>query len=173
MAGIAMTDDSPALATARATLRRWVDEGRYTQRQLARAVDNAESNISAMLKGKRRLALHVVEAAARLAGRPIAEAFAVPGDELRAVSPAEAELLRYVREWPLSVRSALLDFLRHWADEPPQARSLRRTHTLLRDMSDDQRRLVEAYALMLREGGLPPDIRAALGLQGSSDEPAE
>ena len=162
--------DTDALQRARAKLAEWRDQRCYTQRELARDLGMSEANISAMLKGTRRLSVRVIEAAARLAGRPLAEAFHAPGEELRALRPDEAETLRYLRTWPVSVRSALLDFLRYWADEPPVARGLRRTHELLRQMPDDQRRLVEAYATMLREGGLPPDIRAALGRPSSTDE---
>jgi transcriptional regulator with XRE-family HTH domain len=159
-----MAQPTPLAERVKKTVIGWYADGRFKQNALAKRLGVAPSAIHRYVSGTSDIPLDLLEAAAELSGAHPAEALLAGTDELKVLRPHEAQLLRAVRDWPVSVTESLLSFVAYFHDEAPAEPMLRQTHELLRRMPVEQRQLIHAYALMLREGGLPPDVRAALGI---------
>jgi transcriptional regulator with XRE-family HTH domain len=142
----------------------------FTQVALAKRTGLWQSVVNRIIHGQQPVTLDVIEAVGELCGIDPAELLADAGSGVKVLNPAEAELLRYVRAWPVSTREALIVFLRFFANEPPVDAQLRRALEYLREMGKGERDRAVAYLLLLHEGGLSPDVRIALGLPATDDE---
>jgi len=116
------------------------------------------------MQGTQPVTLDVLEAAGELAGVNPLEMLLDPKTEMKLLAPHEAHFLRQIRTWPASTREALLTFLEYFADEEPASEQLRQAHEHLRRLSPPLRGRAVGYLVYLREGGLTPDVRIALGL---------
>lgn len=128
------------------------------------------SSMNRVRNRKQPVSLRVLDAAAYLSGREPAELILDPHTEMKVLTPDEAQLLRYSRQWPRSTRTALLTFLDFFADEPASVLQMRQAHEYLRRLTPAVLQRAVAYLLFLNEGGLTPDLRAAFGLP-RTDEP--
>lgn len=150
---------------ARERIRSALKRKGLTQRELAQHLGRGESGVSDSLGGKNGLSFDILRGAAELAGVDAAEFIAAPEAALTILNPFEAELVRYTRDWPGSVRTTFIEFLRYFAGESARESQIRRCVEYLRGLTDqDVRQRAESYLLFLREGGLTPDLRAAFGL---------
>lgn len=152
-------------ARARERILSAVNEKKFTRRALGRAIGYGDTGIGLILNGKRSVPLSVLQAAAELAQVDPAEWIADPRALVKALTPFEAELVRYTRDWPGSVRTTFIEFLRYFSGESARESQIRRCVEYLRGITEqDVRQRAESYLLFLREGGLTPDLRAAFGL---------
>jgi transcriptional regulator with XRE-family HTH domain len=145
----------------RARLSELHDDRRFSQTKVARRLGVTPSAINRTLRGEKALTLEELEVIADEAGVPIAELIAEPGS-IKQVNASEAELLRFVRSWPQSVREALLTFLRYWADEAPVDLQSRQVHEYWRRLGVHDRLWVFGILQMVREGLMSPEIQAGL-----------
>jgi len=137
---------------------------KFTQRDLAEKVGIPTSSINRILQGTQPVTLKVLEAVGELTNTNPLELLLDPDEGMKLVTPIESQLLRQFRGWPAPTRLALLTFLSLFADELPAVADERRAHEQIRRLAENNRRLVYAYLTFLTEGGLPPDVRKALGL---------
>ena len=139
---------------------------RYNRDQLAKAAGVGNNRVTEALNGKAggppRAPYWLIEAAGRLTGKDPAEYVADPKSEVRVLSPAEAEFLRYARDWPGQVFLALLTFARHFATHTAAEQTYRNAVSYLRHMTKPRRELAIANLLVKSEEGLSADERAAL-----------
>jgi hypothetical protein len=149
-------------ARARERILEAVHAGKFTRRALGKLIGYGDTGIGLILMGKRSLPLTVLQAAAELAQVDPAEWIADPRALVKVLTPTEAELLRYARDWPAPTRLALLNFLQHFQGESTLEEEFRKAVTYLRAMSKTQRDLAMAALLLRSEGELPADIRAKL-----------
>lgn len=156
---------------ARTAIRAAIDRKAITQVQLARITRRFSSNMSEIINGKRPMTFDVIEAAAELLQVDAAELMADPQNLVKVLNPREAELLRYMRDWPKSTTDAFLTFLRFFADASRADQQTRKDVEHLRSLEKPDRDLASAYLLMLSEGGLSRDVRIALGLPEADTPP--
>lgn len=151
---------------ARATegIRRLKQQKKITLTDVADVAGIPQSSMSRIYDGKQPVTLRILEAIEQITGESAMELLVDPSTELKALNPAEMQLLRFFRSWPKATREALITFASFFADEPPATHDLRRAHEQLRRLSESKLRGVFAYLTFLTEGDLPPDLRAALGL---------
>ncbi len=174
-----MVNDAPHMGQRRtsltdralATIRAAIDRKAMTQTQLAKMTNRFSSNMSEIIAGKRPLPFDVIEAAAELLQVDAAELMADPANLVKVLNPREAELLRYMRDWPSSTAEGLLTFLRFFANESHADQQTRTAVAHLRALEKPVRDRAAAYLLMLHEGGLPRDVRIALGLPEADAPP--
>lgn len=136
----------------------------FSQRELAKAMQRPPAVANRMIHGQQPITLRALEAIGGLAGVSPAELLIDPALEMKAVTPGEAQMLRYFRDWPTPTRTAFLTFASFFADEPPVTHDERRAHEQIRRLGEAKRRLAYAYLTFLTEGDLPRDVRIALGL---------
>lgn len=147
----------------RAALRDLHQARRFSQVKLADRLKVDPSSVSHTLnKPDRPITLDFLEAASQLAGVRVAELVAEPGSVVKELNPDEAALLRALRNWPLTVTRSLVAFVAFFADEEPAATQTRNLHELWRHLNQRQREAVYGFAVMQREGSLPPEITAKL-----------
>jgi transcriptional regulator with XRE-family HTH domain len=156
-------------ARARQRIMEAVDADKFTQRALGKAAGYGDTGIGLILNGKRGMPLQVLQAAADLLGVDPAEFIADPRALVKVLSPFEAEVLRYVRDWPPSTREAFATFLRYFAGQGAYEDTVRRAVEYLRAMRREDRHRAEAYLLMLSDGTLPQDYRAKVTPPDSID----
>lgn len=137
---------------------------RFSQRELAHKIKRPPSVVNRIIKGTQPVTVRVLEAVGELTGVSPAELLLESADSIKAVTPPEATLLRFVRAWPAPTRDALLTFASFFADEDPVTHDERRAHEQIRRLGDAKRRLAYAYLTFLTEGDLPLDFRKGLGL---------
>lgn len=153
-------------------LRALADDGRFSQHQVAELLDMSQSNVSKTINlDSRPLTLEFLEAVSECAKTPIGELVAETG-MLFELDAYEAMIIRALRAWPLTVRRALVDFLRFFADEEPVAGQTRKMHELYRHLDHRARLAVYGFAVQKSEGAIPPEIEAALFEELSSESKA-
>lgn len=129
-----------------------------------------ESSMSRVYNGRQPVTLKMLDAIEQITGESAVEMLIDPHVELKAVSPMEAQILRFFRSWPAPTRSAFVIFASFFADEAPATHDERVAHEQIRRLGDAKRRLAYAYLTFVTEGDLPRDMRIALGLP-ETDEP--
>ena len=140
----------------------------FTQAALAKAINRPISAVNRIVHGKQQVTLRVLEAVGNLVGVSPAELIIDPSVDLKAVTPLEAQLLRYFRKWPQPTRESFIAFASFFADEDPVLHDQRVAHEQLRRLkSEAVRRRAYAYLTFLTEGGLTPDLQEAFGLLDS------
>jgi transcriptional regulator with XRE-family HTH domain len=151
---------------ARATeaLRALKHRGKITLAEVAKAAGIPQSSMSRIYAGRQPVTLQMLDAIEQITGESAVEFLIDPSVEMKAVSPPEAQMLRYFRSWPKPTRDALLTFASLFADEEPATHDERRAREQIRRLSDAKKRLVYGYLTFLTEGDLPRDVRVALGL---------
>lgn len=157
---------------ARATegVRRLKHQKKITLSDVADVAGIPQSSMSRIYDGTQPVTLRILDAIEQVTGESAIELLVDPATELKALNPAEMQLLRNFRSWPKATRDALIAFASFFADEPPATHDLRRAHEQLRRLSDAKLRGVFAYLTFLTEGDLPLDIRRALGLPETDAE---
>jgi transcriptional regulator with XRE-family HTH domain len=134
---------------------------KFSQTKVAGRLNVHPSAVNRTLTSDKAITLDELETIADEAGTNAAELLAPPGT-LKQLNADEAELLRFVRVWPVEVRDALLTFLRYFADEPPADVQTRNVHQFWRGMHAGDRMWVYGILQMVREGMLSPDLREGL-----------
>lgn len=143
----------------------------FKQTDLAARLRRPGSVVNRIIHGSQPVTLDVLEAVGELTGVDPMELLADPATLVHALNPMEAELLRYARGIPRSTLDNLLGFLRFFAGEDALTQQLRQATEYLRAMGKSERDRAMAYLLLMHEGGLPRDVRIALGLPETDDVP--
>lgn len=160
-----MTSGEDATSRVRARIRDLKDARRFKQVNVANRLGMDPSALSLYIHGNRPLTLRVLEAIAEEAAIPLAELVA-PEEGWKQVSPGEAALLRHLRKWPAAlINDCLIPFFAFFADEEPAETQTRNVHEHWRRLKRTDREWVYGLLVMLREGLLPPDLRAGLDRQ--------
>lgn len=151
---------------ARATeaLRALKHRNKIKLKNVAERVGIPESSMSRVYNGRQPVTLRMLDAIEEITGDNALEMLIDPSVDLKAVTPPEAQMLRYFRGWPTPTRIAFLTFASFFADEEPATHDERRAHEQIRRLGDAKKRLAYAYLTFLTEGDLPRDVRIALGL---------
>jgi transcriptional regulator with XRE-family HTH domain len=150
------------LADRLAERLRELSEKRGFRNALAKRMGVYPSAITPYVAGDRAMSLEMLEAISELSQIPLAELVAAPTSTIKELTADEAFVLRALRRWPRTVTQALVGFLTFFADEEPVAGQTRNMHELWRRMSPRDQDAVYGYALMRREGSLPPELEQAL-----------
>lgn len=137
---------------------------KITLAEVAKRTGIPGSSMSRVYEGRQPVTLKMMDAIEQITGESAIEMLVDPSADMKAVSPLEAQFLRYLRSWPAPTRQAALTFFSFFADEDPVTHDERRAHEQIRRLGDAKRRLAYAYLTFLTEGDLPRDMRIALGL---------
>lgn len=151
----------------RARLRELFEQKRFKQNRVAERLAIQPSAVTRYVNGPTPITVAFLEAVSEESAIPIGELVA-PVESWKQVSADEAAILRGLRKWPTSVTTSLVRFLAFFVDEAPSAGMLRNLHELLRELPEPARRAVYGFALMRKEGAIPPELEAELFAQLSS-----
>jgi transcriptional regulator with XRE-family HTH domain len=132
------------------------------QTALALRLKRTQSAITPYVKGEYSLGLDELEAIADVSGVPIAELVAPPDATIKQLNADEAELVRLLRLWPVSVTRALLAFVRPFGNEPAVERQKRNLDEYWRHFDAKERDWLLSLAVLLRERTLGPDLREGI-----------
>ncbi len=161
--------DSELTELVRQRLYKLAKTKKFRRDALAERLGIVESAVTKnLITPGRPLTIGFVEAAATLADVPIAELFCPQGSDIKQVDAEEASLLRHLRQWPRTVRRALLAFLEFFSGEDPADMQFRNLREHWRHLSATDRERLNSYAVIFREKVLTPDQESALNgrLQG-------
>ena len=150
-----------ATERTRKTLQRLAREKTLRQSRLAARLGVAASAVNRSIHGPTPITVTFLEAVEADTGIPLAEIVAPPGTTYQ-LDADEAALIRAFRKWPKSVVHALLAFLAPFVDEGPTETRTRNLHEYWRRMPARDQEWIYGIVVMLREGMLPPDVRAGL-----------
>jgi transcriptional regulator with XRE-family HTH domain len=128
---------------------------------LARRLRLSQPAITPYISGERPITLDMLEAAADIGRVRIAELVSEPGT-VHQLNADEAALIRWLRQWPITVTRALCAFLAFFADEPSQVRQTRNLHEIYRRMGTKDRDRLSSIAQLMAEGMLTPDLLEGL-----------
>jgi transcriptional regulator with XRE-family HTH domain len=155
--------DSELTELVRQRLYQLAKTKRFRRDALAERLGVVESAVTKnLITPGRPLTIGFVEAAAALADVPVAELLCPQGSEIKQVDAEEASLLRYLRQWPRTVRRALLAFVQFFSNEDPADTQFRNLREHWRHLNATDRERLNSYAVIFREKVLTPDQEQAL-----------
>ncbi len=152
----------------RRRLRELSTQRRFKQTKIGQRLGIDQSSVNRYVNGTTPITVSFLEAVAEETSIPLGELVAPPGTMYQ-LNADEAALIRWLRKWPTSVTQKLCALIQFFAEEPPGHPLLREIDELLRGMPERDRRAIYGFALMRKEGAVPPELTASL-FQQLSDE---
>lgn len=149
-------------------LMRLPGQPRVTQQQMAKALQLSHSQVSNFLTGRYGIVLKHVDVLADLLGTTASELVRDGRLPLYELSKVEAQVVEYMRRWPPEVRAAfidVLDFLHAKVADDPLSPQM---FDYWGRLGKEERAIVFAAAVRLREERLTPELRAQLLSQDAS-----
>lgn len=166
-----MPHESPVVERVRLAVLRQMQKHGITQRALAQRLNIAASSINGFLQGKQSLELRHLDALAERLGATAAELVAhTQGLATFELTDQEARLMNHVRKWPPAVRAECLSVVDFFMGFVPEDEPSRQVLDHWNRMDAGERRHFLHLAVYLRDTGLPPDVRAGLGLPPATPE---
>jgi transcriptional regulator with XRE-family HTH domain len=164
-----MPHESPIVERIRMAVRHLMHTHGISQTAIAQRLGIAPSSVHGFVNGKQSLELRHLDALAERLGVTAAELVAHrEGLKLFELTDGEARLLTTVRGLPKEVRDELLSVVHYLSGLMPEDEQLQQVVNHWNRMDAGERRHFLHLAVYLRDTGLPPDVRAGLGLPAAT-----
>lgn len=164
-----MPHESPIVERVRLAVLRLMQTHGISQRAIATKLGIVPSSVHAFLNGKQSLELRHLDRLSECLGTTASELVAhVDVLKLFELTDHEARLLSAVRGLPTEVRNELLSVVDYVTSLLPDDEPLRQLVNHWHRMDAGERRHFLHLAVYLRDTGLPPDVRAGLGLPAAT-----